>query len=382
MTLCMSLAVAPTADAGPTAAQKCQALKEKAAGKHGQCHAKVNSKNVAKPTAADPLAQVKCDDKTTKTFGKAELKGGAECLTIGDEPVISAALQQCADDVSAVITNDSVPGGSRSKCDSKKIKAAGKYLSCKYKVRSKAVIKGESEDFSKCDAKLTKLIGKFNVSTAQCSRIKDQAAIETSIDNCFRAITLTGIWGPTTATATVECNVLGAVLISLPVDLTITPITSVEAGTTLDVDLDVTVTIDEATSETLVGVLDSLMIPTASTIDGATISTSASAGADAANPLDSLVVGPIPIDLADDPDMNGLAGPHVNAATTILTSYDVSLAAAALEVSVDQVEVFLTAIGLPLMLSTDPGAVAPVTDPATDLTICSFTPATVMLPVQ
>jgi hypothetical protein len=130
MTFVFAMTGAMSADAGPTAAEKCQATKEKTAGKHGQCHAKVDSKGVSKGEAPDPLGLTKCDDKTTKLFGKAETKGGAECLTSGDVAGVSAALEACADDLTLLITDGNLPGGGGlGKCDSKKIKAAGKHLS-------------------------------------------------------------------------------------------------------------------------------------------------------------------------------------------------------------------------------------------------------------
>ena len=199
------------------------------------------------------------------------------------------------------------------------------------------------------------------------------------MDSCFDANTLTGIYGPTTAVSGVSCLLLGQVPVSLPVELTVTPFDRVEVGTTVSADVDVRVVIDEATSDFLVGLLTSLELPTEATIDGATISTSATAGADSPNPLDSVLTGPILVDLSQDPDMNGSTGPHVLGTPTIMTSYDVALGATSLDIEVDEVEVFLTALSLALMLSTDPGAVPPGGE---TLTICTMTPVIVSFPVQ
>ena len=101
-------------------------------------------------------------------------------------------------------------------------------------------------------------------------------------------------------------------------------------------------------------------------------STSASAGADAPNPQDLLVVGPINIDLADDTSvpLNGLAGPHVLTTDTINTSYDVSLAASQLDIGLDVVGVDLTAV-VSIVLTTDG------VDPP-----CTLNGSPISLPVQ
>lgn len=66
-------------------------------------------------------------------------------------------------------------------------------------------------------------------------------------------------------------------------------------------------------------------------------------------------------------------------ATTATSTMDcLVLGATSLDIELSEVEVFLTAV-LALMLSTDPGAVAPGGEA---LTICTLTPVAVSFPVQ
>ena len=115
------------------------------------------------------------------------------------------------------------------------------------------------------------------------------------------------------------------------------------------------------------------------TIDGATISTAPTAGVDAPMTTDSILTGPIAVDLADDPDTNGVPGPHYFPAPTVMASYELSLAASSLEIEFSEIEVLLDAGVLSLMLTTDPGAVPPG---GQTVTVCTLDSVPVSFPVQ
>lgn len=346
-----------SAQAGPTPEQKCDASKDKAAGKHASCHASVLAKGIGKAIAPDPAGQAKCDTKTTGAFDKAELKAAGACLTTGDAGLISTDLQQCAEDLSTLILNGSDPlvPNLKAKCDSKKVKTAGKYLACVHGARAKATSKGVPVDLAKCTAKLEKLINGANAK-GPCSAIGDVAAIQAQADLCFETTLFDGSVFKKSI-YTIDCLAAGVIAIELPVEVSVTGMGPVLDGAPFDVELNASVSIDEATADSLVALLNGLTLPTAATIDDATLSTSASAGADAPNPEDLPVVGPIPVDLADDTSVppNGIPGPHVFSTDPVLTTYNVSVAATQLEIGLDVVEVNLTTSVLPISLTTAGG---------------------------
>jgi len=347
-----------TVEAGPTPIQKCTSSKQKAAGKHGQCHTGVISKGVAKALAPDAAKAAKCDLKTASGFEKAEDKAAGACLTIGDGATAAADIEQCSNDLADVILNgtDPLAGGAEAKCDSKKIKTAGKYLACVYGTRSKATAKGLAPDYTKCDEKLTKSIDSSNAK-GPCSATGDLSAIKALADGCLAATLFDGTIFSLSSTFTLDCSVVG-IPVSLPIDVTAASTTGpLVAGSPIDITLTSNVNISEATADNLVTLLTNLGQPTSAVIDYALLSTLATAGADAANPQDLPLVGPIAVDLADDTSVppNGIPGPHQFSTTPVATIYQVSAGATQLEIAMDGVEVGITAAGIPLIL-TAPGA--------------------------
>lgn len=342
--------------AGPTPTQKCTSTKEKTTGKHGQCHTGVLSKGVGKATAPDAAKQAKCDEKTTKGFTKAEAKSPGECLTVGDVTAASTDLEQCSVELQTLILNgtDPLAGGAQAKCDSKKIKTAGKYLACVYGTRAKATSKGLIPDFTKCNDKLKKGIDKSNIK-GPCSGVDDLDAIQTRADQCAAETVFDGTTPPRSRTYTLDCVVLN-VPIALPLEITATPTTPpLMAGAPIDIDLTSTVNISEATAAGLVALLNGLGQPTSSTIEGSTLFTSATAGADTPNPEELTLVGPLFVDLADDTSMppNGIPGPFSFVPSPVSTTYDVAAAATELEISLDSVSVDITVEvgGMPLTIN-------------------------------
>ncbi|TDI95755.1 MAG: hypothetical protein E2O73_14355 [Deltaproteobacteria bacterium] len=99
----------------PTSAQavdpdtKCESDKIKTAGKYSGCLMGTYSKAVKKGEVPD---FTKCDSKYSAKWQKAETKAGGACPTDGDEAAIQAQVQQCADDLVAVLGSlPPCPGG-------------------------------------------------------------------------------------------------------------------------------------------------------------------------------------------------------------------------------------------------------------------------------
>lgn len=90
--LCVGAAEA----APPTAAQKCEAAKTIAAGKHTACVLKVNAKLVTTGQVATPTSYDKCNEKIAKAWLKAETKYGVECPTTGDGTGMASLIQAVA----------------------------------------------------------------------------------------------------------------------------------------------------------------------------------------------------------------------------------------------------------------------------------------------
>jgi len=168
-----------TAEAGPTAAQKCEAAKLKTSGKFGGCRGKSASKSVAKQVPPD---YAKCDDKFAGGFAKADSKGGTDCPTSGDAGDVKTLIDACTDQIFTDLGG--APGGSVSKCTASKMKAVGKYYDCILKAESKAVTKGVTADLTKCMDKFSGAFGKAELKPPCLAGTGDAGAIKTLVDDC------------------------------------------------------------------------------------------------------------------------------------------------------------------------------------------------------
>ena len=90
---------AGAAAAKPTDAQKCEAAKDKAAGKYSACRLQADAKGLLK---ALPPDYTKCDAKQLAAWTKAENKYGGACPSSGDQGAIKTQA-----------TDDGGRGGSR-----------------------------------------------------------------------------------------------------------------------------------------------------------------------------------------------------------------------------------------------------------------------------
>lgn len=92
---------------GPTDAQKCQAQKNKIAGKYALCIHKAVAKAVKKGA---PVDTTKCVEKFDKLWEKAEMKWTA-CPTVGDAAEIKGKVEDCTLTVSSSLACDVLYGG-------------------------------------------------------------------------------------------------------------------------------------------------------------------------------------------------------------------------------------------------------------------------------
>jgi cysteine-rich repeat protein len=181
-------------------AVKCESTKVKEAAKKAKCVAIVSAKSIKKNEALDSgklLEKLnKCSDKFDDKFAKAESKAEGACPTNGDAGTIEGLVDDCINDVISSLGGAPQGDFDEVKCQSKKAKEAGKYEMCKLKASSKAIKKGESPDFTKCDDKLTSKWGKIEAKPDKnpCLTPGDLSSVQAALDACHVDVTqsLTG----------------------------------------------------------------------------------------------------------------------------------------------------------------------------------------------
>jgi cysteine-rich repeat protein len=143
------LLVAGSAGAQPTKdSLKCSSSKLKAYGKDLGAKLKCYSKAVGKGDPVDPECLSKAEANTTKSFDKAESKGG--CPTDGnpdgDLPNSLDRLNEFVGEITAALA----PNPGPNKCQSKKLGAASKLAAALFNCESKAAKKNVEVDQVKC----------------------------------------------------------------------------------------------------------------------------------------------------------------------------------------------------------------------------------------
>jgi len=87
-------------------ADKCEAAKNKIAGKYAFCRQKADAKAIK---TGDPVDYSKCDTNFATKWGTAETDGGGMCPTIGDQAAMLSFISQCTDDVATQLSGGSLP---------------------------------------------------------------------------------------------------------------------------------------------------------------------------------------------------------------------------------------------------------------------------------
>jgi hypothetical protein len=161
--------------AGTDPVLKCLSAKQKAAGKKASGKLGCYAKAAAKATAVDSGCLTKVEDKFSAAFTKADAKGACP----GTASAVEASVDQCVNDVVAL-----VPGAD--KCSGAKLKAAGKKAAGKLACNAKATAKAIAVD----PACLTKAEGKYGAAFGKAGACTgDQAAVESDVDDeCVAAV--------------------------------------------------------------------------------------------------------------------------------------------------------------------------------------------------
>jgi hypothetical protein len=174
----LAMAVASSAQAGPTPSQKCQASKTRAAGKACDCRFGVASKALRSGDSPD---FVKCQDNLFNAFAKANDKGG--CPSTAETPTVNTRLMTLVSDVSTALQTGSAVGDAAIRCAADKLKAAGKKCACMHKVQATATQKAIAPDFSKCEVKFDLAYAKAEAKAAgACPTMADADAICDLVD--------------------------------------------------------------------------------------------------------------------------------------------------------------------------------------------------------
>jgi len=164
---------------GQAAAQnKCQGDKIKAAGKKAKCKLSLEAKQASSGDPIDPLKIAKCEGKFSQAFAKAEGPGNT-CTTLGDAAEIESKIDLIVAELDGVLTRGA------NKCQSSKLKAAGKKASCLLGLESKQAASGDPIDPTKQAKCLSKFSQAFAKAEAKppCKTTGDAADIEARVDN-------------------------------------------------------------------------------------------------------------------------------------------------------------------------------------------------------
>jgi hypothetical protein len=184
----------------PAAAQRCEAAKLLALGKHYGCRLGAQGKAVKSSGKVASPGEPKCGDVLAAKWAKADaLDACPTVVTAGDGQLESNARTDAMTDALA-------PGApAPSACSARKLLGAGKYIPCRLKVHRKNVLKGATLDFAKCDTKLSAAFAKAEaLAAADCLTTADLEATRAQATSDADAIAalLAGTTTTTTSTTT------------------------------------------------------------------------------------------------------------------------------------------------------------------------------------
>lgn len=135
---------------GEVAADRCGAVKLKAAGGYAKASLRCQAAGVRAGAAVDPDCLVTAWARLSKGFAKAESRAG--CVTSGDTSAIGAAIDADVDDFLAALPYDDLPEARA--CAASKLKAAGKHYDSRSTCYAKSAKKSATLDLD-CLARAT-----------------------------------------------------------------------------------------------------------------------------------------------------------------------------------------------------------------------------------
>ena len=136
-------------------AQKCDARRMDAAGKHLACVLSAQSKAVRSDGTTPDAGEPKCGSVFASKWSSATAQGDCSAAVAGEEAFDLS--QQNASDITELLAPDAEDLASV--CASLQIKAAGKYAACRLKVE-RGALTGKPLDFSRCDSKFVAVFTK------------------------------------------------------------------------------------------------------------------------------------------------------------------------------------------------------------------------------
>lgn len=160
-----------------TVAAKCAETKLKAVGKLASCDLGAYAHAASHDGVLDPAQLAKCEAKMTSTFAKTDEKGG--CLIVGDGPVRANDSASFAAALGTALN----PLAHESKCQTGKLKYAGKAAGCLLALEAKAAAVGQFLEpdptkAQKCRDSLTLGFGKLESKSGNdCDTTGDAATV-------------------------------------------------------------------------------------------------------------------------------------------------------------------------------------------------------------
>ena len=168
-------------------AARCQADRNKTLGWAAKCDAAVGFRAMRRflPPDADRLQR--CEDRFVSKFAKIEDRANGTCSpALGDATAVLDAWRACVQPVGASLGGPMGVGNDTDRCQSMKVKEAGRYADCRFTAQSKAHKKGVTPDFSRCDDKLEVEFAKLE-RRGSCATTGDAATVRDDLTECFQA---------------------------------------------------------------------------------------------------------------------------------------------------------------------------------------------------
>jgi hypothetical protein len=167
---------------GISSEDKCEADKNKIAGKYAFCRQNAEAKAIKKGEAPD---YAKCDEKYAEKWQKVESKAGPGiCPSDGDEVTIQAFITQQADDLASALSGGGLPNcnGDLATCQTDLTTCGGDLTSC---VADLTICDG---DLTTCSADLTQAQSDLAVCQGDLGTCNsDLGSCETDLTNCLAA---------------------------------------------------------------------------------------------------------------------------------------------------------------------------------------------------
>ena len=182
-----SLALTAGGAAALEPAARCQADRNKTLGWAAKCDAAVGFRAMRRFSPPDADRLQRCEDRFVTKFAKIEDRANGTCRpALGNATAVLDAWRACVQPVGASLGGPMGVGNDTDRCQSMKVKEAGRYADCRFTAQSKAHKKGVTPDFSRCDDKLEVEFAKLEFK-GPCATMGDAATVRDDLTECFQA---------------------------------------------------------------------------------------------------------------------------------------------------------------------------------------------------